>query len=60
MAVQGRFKRKREEKYLVGAEKMRHGKKMFEVKKKKCNLCREEMEVTEELSILRHMKIAIR
>ena len=33
----------------MAVEKMRQGKRKFERKKKKCNLCREEMEVTEEL-----------
>ena len=32
---------------------MRQGKRKFERKKKRCNLCREEMEVTEELKIVR-------
>ena len=34
-------------------EKMRQGKRKFERKKKRCNLCSEEMEVTEELKIKR-------
>ena len=49
MAVQGNFKRNREGKYLVAAKKMRQGKIKFERKKKRFNVCREEMEVTEEL-----------
>ena len=43
-AVQGRFKRNREEKYLVAVENMRQGKRKFERKQKRCNLCRNEME----------------
>ena len=53
LAVQGRFKRSKEGKYLVPMEKMRQGKRKFERKKKRCNLCREEMEVTEELKIVK-------
>ena len=53
MAVQGRFKGNREGKYLVAVGKMRQGKRKFERKKEICNLCSEEMEVTEELKIVR-------
>ena len=53
LAVQGRFKRNIEGKYLVAVEKMRQGKRKFEIKKKRCNLSKREMEVTEELKIVR-------
>ena len=53
MAVQDRFKRNREGKYLVAVEKMRQGKRKFERKKKICNVWREEMKVTKELKIVR-------
>ena len=37
----------------MAVEKMKQGKRKFERKKKRCKLCREEMEVTEELKIVR-------
>ena len=57
LAVQGRFKRNREEIYLLAMEKMRQRKRKFERKLKRCNLCRQEMEVTEELKIVRLLQI---
>ena len=33
-------------------EKMRKGKRKFERKRKRCKLCREEMDITEELKIV--------
>ena len=52
MAVQGRYIGNRQGKYLVAVEQMRQGKRKFERKEKRCNPCREEMEVTEELKIM--------
>ena len=52
LAVQGRFERNRESKYLLEVEKTTQGKRNFERKKKRCNLCREEMKVTEELKVV--------
>ena len=52
LAVQERFKRKREEKHLMAVEKMKPGERKFE-RKQRCNLWREEMEVIEELKIVR-------
>ena len=37
----------------MAVEKMRKGKKKFERKRKRYNLCREEIDVTEELKIER-------
>ena len=36
----------------MAVEKMRKGKRKFERKKKRCKLCREEMDVAEELKIV--------
>ena len=47
LAVQEMFKRNREGKYLVAVEKVRPR------KKKRCNLWTEEMEIREELKIVR-------
>ena len=54
MAVQGIFKRNREGKYLDGSEENEKcKKKVFEIKKKRYKLRREEIDVTKELQILR-------
>ena len=52
LAVQKRFKRNREGNHLVAVEKIRQGKIKFEIIKRRCNLCREEMEVTEGFEIV--------
>ena len=46
MAVQGRFKRNKEGKNLLAVKKMRQRKRKFEAITRRCNLCREEMEVS--------------
>ena len=53
------FKTNRERKYFVAVEKMRQGKRKFKRKEKRCNLWREEMEVTEELKIVRLLYIKV-
>ena len=51
MEVQGRFKRRRR-KIWTAVEIVRKGKRKFERKRKRCKVCREEMDVTEELKIV--------
>ena len=53
MAVEKRIKRNREGKCLVAVRKMRQGKRQFERKKKRYNLCSDEMEVIKEQQIKR-------
>ena len=53
MAVQGRFKRSREGKYLGGSGENEKRKKKFKRKRKRYKLYREEIDVTEELKIVR-------
>ena len=52
MAVQ-RLKETEKENIWMAVEKMRKGKRKFERKRKRYKLCREEIDVTEELKIVR-------
>ena len=51
MAVQGRFKRNREKKYLDGSGENKERKHKVRKKWKRCKLYRQEIDVTEELTI---------
>ena len=54
MAVQGWFKKKTEKENIwMAVEKMRKGKRKFEEKRKRYKLCREVIDVTEKLKIVR-------
>ena len=52
LAVQGRVKRNREGKYLDGSGENEKKKKKVWKKRKRYKVCREEMDVTEELKIV--------
>ena len=46
------LKETEKENIWMAVEKMRKGKRKFEIKRKRCKLCREEMDVTEEVEIV--------
>ena len=52
LAVPGKFKRNREGKYLDGSGENEKRKKKLRKKRKRYKLCREEMDVTEELTVV--------